>query len=57
LAGKISERTGAAIVSYDELFATAEREPSVSGLDEWYLIMGLVHEHARAHLGAAPADR
>ena len=52
LARKISDATGAPIVSYDELFATTEREASVSGLDEWYLITGLVDDHARAHLAA-----
>jgi predicted kinase len=52
LARKISEATGAPIVSYDGLFATAERDPSVSGLDEWYLVTGLVDDRARAHLAA-----
>jgi predicted kinase len=52
LARKISQATGAPIVSYDELFATTERDASVSGLDEWYLITGLVDGHARAHLAA-----
>jgi predicted kinase len=52
LARRISEATGAPIVSYDELFATAERDPSVTGLDEWYLITDLVHDQARAHLEA-----
>ena len=52
LARRIGEATGSAVVSYDELYATVERDPSVTGLDEWYLVVGLVHEHARAHLAA-----
>src|SRR4051794_16076632 len=52
LARRISQATGGTIVSYDHLYATAPRDESISGLDEWYLVMGLVHEHAKARLAA-----
>jgi hypothetical protein len=52
LARRISEATGSAIVSYDELYAHAPRDEAITGLEEWRLIVGLVHEQARARLAA-----
>jgi predicted kinase len=52
LAGAISEATGAPVVSYDELYASVDRDPSVTGLDEWWLITDLVCDQARSHLAA-----
>lgn len=52
LARRISAATGSIVVSYDELYATAPRDESITGLDEWYLVMGLVHERARAELAS-----
>jgi predicted kinase len=52
LARRISEATGSAIVSYDELYAHAPRDEAITGLEEWRLIVGLVHEQTRARLAA-----
>jgi hypothetical protein len=52
LARRIADATGSAIVAYDELYATVERDSAITGLDEWYLIRGVLHEQARAHLAA-----
>ena len=50
LARAIAESTGSAFVSYDELWETAERDPALTGLDEWRFVVGLVHEGARREL-------
>jgi predicted kinase len=50
LATRLAAATGAAFVSYDELYATAERD--LTGLEEWRYIVGLVHERTRAELSA-----
>lgn len=52
LARRIAEVTGSVIVSYDALYATIERDPSLDGLEEWRLIVGRMHEDARTHLSA-----
>ena len=50
LAAEISAATGAAIVSYDDLYGTVERDPALTGIEEWRLIVSLVHAEARRHL-------
>jgi predicted kinase len=52
LARAIGEATGAPIVSYDELYMTVERDRSITGMDEWWLITDLVGERAGEHLTA-----
>jgi predicted kinase len=52
LARRISEATGSAIVSYDDLYAHAPRDEAITGLEEWRLIVGLVHENTRTRLAA-----
>jgi predicted kinase len=52
LAAELGRTTGAAIVSYDELFVSLPRPAGIEGLAEWQLLVDEVHERARAELAA-----
>jgi predicted kinase len=52
LARRISQATGAVIVSYDRLFTEVDRGPEITGLDEWYMIVALVQQETRRHLAS-----
>jgi predicted kinase len=52
IARAVAAATRSAVVSYDRLYATAERPAGLTGLDEWRFVVGLVHDGTRAHLEA-----
>ena len=52
LARRISEATRSTVVSYDELYEHAPRDPAITGVEEWRLVTRLVHEQTRARLAA-----
>ena len=52
LARRIAASTASAVVSYDELYASVERDAVLTGLHEWEFIVSCMDDAVRAELAA-----